>query len=84
VGKPEGKKPLGRPWLRWEDNIKADLQEVRCGGRNCIELAEERDRWRALMNAVMNLWIPQYARNFLTSYKPVNFSRRNLLHGVSE
>jgi hypothetical protein len=56
VGKPEGKKPLGRPTRRWEDNIKVDLQEVRCGGMDWIEL--HRDRWRALVNVVMNLWIP--------------------------
>jgi hypothetical protein len=58
VGKPEGKRPLGRPRLRWEDNIKMDLQEVRCGGMNWIELAQDRDRWRALMSAVINLWVP--------------------------
>jgi hypothetical protein len=55
VGKPEGKRPLGRPWRRWEDNIKMDLQEVGCGGMDWIDLAEDRDRWRALVNAVMNL-----------------------------
>ena len=55
MGKPEGKKPLGRPRRRWDDNIKIDLQEVGCGDRNWIELAEDRDRLRALVNAVMNL-----------------------------
>ena len=58
VGKSEGKRPLGRPRHRWEDNIKMDLQEVGCGGMDCIELAQDRDRWRALMNVVMNLWVP--------------------------
>ena len=58
VGKPEGKRPLGRPWHRWEDNIKMDLQEVGCGGMDWIELAQGRDRWQALVNAVMNLWVP--------------------------
>jgi hypothetical protein len=46
VGKPEGKKPLGKPWLRWEDNIKMDLQEVGCGYMDWIELAQDRERWR--------------------------------------
>jgi len=58
VGKPEGKRPLGRPRRRWEDNIKIDLQEVGCGGIGWIDLAVDRDRWRALVNAVMNLRIP--------------------------
>jgi hypothetical protein len=58
VGKPEGKRPLGRPRRRWEDNIKADLQEVGCGGMDWIELDQDRDRWRVPFNAVMNLRIP--------------------------
>jgi len=58
VGKPEGKRPLGRPRHRWEENIKMDLQEVGCGGMDWIELAQDRDRWWALVNAVMNLWVP--------------------------
>jgi len=53
VGKPDGKRPLGRPRRRWEDNIKMDLREVR-GGGDWIELAQDRDRWRALVNTVMN------------------------------
>jgi len=55
VGKHEGKRPMGRPRRRWEDNIKMDLQEVGCGGMDWIELVQDRDRWWALVNAVMNL-----------------------------
>jgi len=58
VGKLEGKRPLGRPRRRWEDNIKIDLQEVGCEGMDLIELAQDVDRWRALVNAVMNLRVP--------------------------
>jgi hypothetical protein len=58
VGKREGKRPLGRPKRRWEDNIKADIQEVGCGGIDWIELAQDRDRWRAVVNALMNLRVP--------------------------
>jgi hypothetical protein len=83
VGKPKGKRPLERPRRRWEDNIKMDLK-VGCGGRDWIKLAQDRDRWRTLVNAVMNLWVPQKVGNFLTSCKLVSFSRRNLLHGVSK
>jgi hypothetical protein len=58
VGKPEGKKPLGRPRRRWVDNIKMDLREVGWDGRDWIDLAQDRDRWRAHVNAVMNLRVP--------------------------
>ena len=58
VGKPEGKRPLRRPRHKWEDNIKMDLQEVGCGGVDWIELAQDRERWRSLVNAVMNLRVP--------------------------
>ena len=58
VGKPEGKRPLGRPRRRWENNIKLDFQEVGCGGMDWINLAQHRDRWRALVNAVMNHQVP--------------------------
>jgi len=58
VGKPEGKRPLGRPRHGWEDNIKVDLQEVGCGSMDWVELAQDRDRWQALVNALMNFWVP--------------------------
>ena len=58
VGKPEGKRPLGRPRRRWVDDIKVDIQEVGCGGMDWIELTQDRDRWRALVSAVMNLRVP--------------------------
>jgi len=58
VGKTEGKRPLGRPRRRWEDNIKMDFQEVGCGVIDWIELARDSDRWWALVNAVMNLRVP--------------------------
>jgi len=58
VGKPEGKRPLGRPRRRWVDNIKMDLQEVGCGYMDWIGLTQDRDRWRTLVSAVMNLRVP--------------------------
>ena len=59
VGKPEGKRPLGRPRRRWEDNIRRDLQEVGGGCGDWMELAQDRDRWRALVNTVMSLRVPK-------------------------
>jgi hypothetical protein len=58
VGKPEERRPLGRQKCRWEDNIKMDLQEVGCGGMDWIELAQDRDRWWALVNVLMNFRVP--------------------------
>jgi hypothetical protein len=58
VGKPEGKRLLGRPRRRWEYNVKIDLQDVGCGNMDWIELAQDRDTWRALVNAEMNLRVP--------------------------
>jgi len=58
VGKPEGRRPLGRPRRRWVDNIRMDIQEVGCGYMDWIGLAQDRDRWRTLVSAVMNLRVP--------------------------
>jgi len=58
VGKSEGKRSFGKSRSRWEDNIKMDLQEVGCEGMDWIDLAQDRDRWRALVNAVMNIRVP--------------------------
>jgi len=84
AGKPEGRRPLWRPRRRWVDNIRMDLLEVGCGYMDWIGLAQYRDRWRTLVSAVMNLQVPRNAENFLTSCKPVSFSRRTLHHGVSK
>jgi len=58
VGKPKGRRPLGKPRCRWVDNIRMDLQEVGCGYMDWIWLAHNRDRWRTFVSAVMNLWVP--------------------------
>jgi len=67
VWKLVGKRPLVRPKSRWEDNIKMDPREVGCGGMDWIEVAQDGDRWRALVNAAMNIRVPQNVGNFLTS-----------------
>jgi hypothetical protein len=66
VGVPEGKRLLGRPRYRWEDNIKVDFQEVGLGCMDWLDLAPDRDRWRALVSTVMNIRVPFNAGNFLT------------------
>jgi hypothetical protein len=66
VGRPEGKRSLGRPKRRWEDNIKIKFQEVGSRDMDWIDLAQDTDRWQALVNAVMNFWFPYNAGNFLT------------------
>jgi ribosomal protein S4E len=58
MGKPEGKRPLGRPWRKFEGNVKMDFKKLGCGVMDWIELAQDRDSWRALVNAVMNLRVP--------------------------
>ena len=65
VGKPERKRPIGRPRRRWEDNIKMDLQEVRCEGMDWIDAVQDRGRWRAFLNAVMNLRVPLKSGEFI-------------------
>jgi len=85
VGKPEGTRPLRRPRRRWENNIKMDLhQEVGGGCGEWMELAQDRDRWRALVSTVMNLRVPKMWGISRLAAEPVSFSRRTLLHGVSE
>ena len=84
VRKPEGKRPLGRLRRRWEDNIKMDLQEVGGGCGNWMELAQDRDRWRALVSTVINFRIPKMWGISWLAAEPVSFSRRTLLHGVSK
>ena len=84
MGISEGKRPLGRPRRRWEDNVKMGLQEFRCWVMDWIELAQDRDRWRVFVNAVMNLRVPQNVGNFLTGCEQVRFSRRTVLFGVSK
>jgi hypothetical protein len=80
VGNPEEKRPLGRPRRRWVNNIKMDRREMGWDGMNLIDLAQDRDQWRALVNAVMNLRVPQNAGKFLSGCTIDNFSRRAQLH----
>jgi hypothetical protein len=67
MGKSEGKRPLGRPRLRWVDKIKMDLREIRWGGMGWIDVAQDRDQWRALVNTIMNLRVPSNFGKFLSS-----------------
>ena len=82
VWKPEGKRPMGRPRRRWEDNIKMDFQEVGGGCGDWMEFAQDRDRWRALVSTVINLRVPKMPGMSWLAVEPVSFSRRILLHGV--
>jgi hypothetical protein len=70
------KRPLGRPMRRWADNIKMDLRERRWDGMDWIDLAQDRDKWRALANTVMNLRVPKNCRKFLSSCRVGGSSRR--------
>ena len=83
VGKPKGKSPLGRPRGRWEDYIKMDLQELGGSCGDWMELAQDRDMWRALVGTVRNLRVPNMRGISWLAAEPVSFSRRTLLHGVS-
>ena len=58
TGKPTGKRPIGRPRRRWEDNIRMDFEEIGINTGNCVDSAQDRDYWRALVNAALNLWVP--------------------------
>jgi hypothetical protein len=80
VGKPEGKRPLRRPRRRWVDNIKMGLREIGWDDMDCIDLAHDTDQWRALVNTVMNLQVPQNIGKFLRSCTVSSFSRRVQLH----
>jgi hypothetical protein len=83
VGKPEGKRPLGRPRRRWVDNIRMDFLEVGWGDMDWIGLAQDRDRWRALVDAVMNLRVPQNAGKLSSVLTTSDLSSSAQLHGVS-
>jgi hypothetical protein len=83
VGKPEGKRLLGRPRRRWVDNIKMELREIGWDGMDWIDLAQDRDQWRALVNTVINLRAPQNSGKFLSSCTIGGFSRRAHLNGGS-
>jgi hypothetical protein len=76
VGKPEGKRPLGRPRRRWVDNIKIDLREIGWDGTDWIDLSQDRDKWRALVNTMMNLRVSQNAGKFLSGCTIGSFSGR--------
>jgi hypothetical protein len=83
VGKPEGKRPLGRPRHKWVGNIKMDLREIGWCNMDWIDLAQDRDQWRALVSMVMNLRVPYNVGKFLSISTTGGFSRRTQLLGVS-
>jgi hypothetical protein len=79
LGKPEGKRPIGRPRRRWVDNIKIDLGDIEWDAMDWIDLAQDRDKWRALVNTLMNIRVPENAGKFLSSCTIGSFSRRTEL-----
>jgi hypothetical protein len=83
VGKPEGKRPLGRPRCRWVVNIRMDLGEVGWGGVDWIGLTKDRNRWRALVNSVLNLRVPLNAGKLSSGQTSSGLSSSVQLHGVS-
>jgi hypothetical protein len=83
VGKLEGKRPLGRPIHRWENNIKIDIIEINLGAMDWIDLAQDKDQRRALVKTVMNLRVPKNVGKFFSGTATGGFSRRTQLHGVS-
>jgi hypothetical protein len=83
VGKLEETRQIERRRRRWADNIKMDLRKIGCGGMDWIDLAQDSDQWRALVNTVMNLRVPQNVGKFLSSCTNGDFSRRAQLQGVS-
>jgi hypothetical protein len=83
VGKPEGKRPLGRPRRSWVDNIRMDLGEMGWGEVDWIGLAQDRSRWRALVNSVLNLWIPLIAGKRSTGLTAGGLSRSGQLRRIS-
>jgi hypothetical protein len=83
VGKPEGKRPLGRPRRRWIDNINMDLLEIILGVVDCIGLAQDRYKWRALVNAVMNLRVPYNAGKLPNGCTTCGLSSGSRLHRVN-
>jgi hypothetical protein len=82
VGKPEGKRPLGRPRRRWLDNIKMDRRELGSGGMDWIDLVQDRDRWRAFLYTVMNFRVPENVGTFLSSCTTGDLTRRAQPHEV--
>jgi hypothetical protein len=83
VGKLEGKRPLGRPRCRWVDNIEMDLGEIGCGGVDWICLDQYRDKWRTLVNMLINLQLPCNAGSFLSGCTSCGLSSSGQLHRVS-